>query len=165
MGVAGSGKTTVGEALAPRIGATYVDGDTLHPAANIAKMSAGQPLTDEDRWPWLAKVAERLRDGPPPLIVGCSALKRSYRRFIEDHAGGSVLFVLLDGSRALLESRLGDREGHFMPPSLLDSQLATLERPGADEFAVAVSIDAPLPVLVDDIARRLEAASGSTVTP
>jgi gluconokinase len=151
MGVAGSGKTTIGEALALAIGATYVDGDQLHPQANIAKMSAGIPLSDEDRWPWLAKVGETLRPGRATVIVGCSALKRVYRNFITESAGAPVLFIYLDGSRELISRRMRERTGHFMPESLLDSQFATLEPPGANENAVAVAIDAPLDQIVKSI--------------
>lgn len=151
MGVTGSGKTAVGEALAHAISATYVDGDRLHPQANIAKMSAGIPLDDADRWPWLAKVGETLRQRPPPVIVGCSALKRAYRDFITERAGAPVLFIYLDGSRELISKRMHERTGHFMPTSLLDSQFATLEVPNEDENAIAVAIDAPLDQIVADI--------------
>lgn len=151
MGVTGSGKTAVGEALAHAISATYVDGDRLHPQANIAKMSAGIPLDDADRWPWLAKVGETLRRQPVPVIVGCSALKRAYRDFITEMAGAPVLFIYLDGSRELISKRMHERTGHFMPTSLLDSQFATLEVPGQDENAIAVAIDAPLDQIVADI--------------
>lgn len=157
MGVAGSGKTTIGEALARAIGATYVDGDQLHPPANIAKMSAGIPLSDEDRWPWLAKVGETLRQGNQTILVGCSALKRAYRDFITESAGAPVLFIYLDGSRELISRRMRERTGHFMPASLLDSQFATLEVPGPDENAIAVAIDAPLDRIVESIADRIRA--------
>lgn len=156
MGVTGSGKTTIGEALADAIGATYVDGDRLHPEANIAKMSAGIPLDDADRWPWLAKVGETLRQRAAPVIVGCSALKRAYRDFITERAGAPVLFIYLDGSRELISRRMHERSGHFMPTSLLDSQFATLEVPAKDENSIAVSIDASLEAIVADIRARLE---------
>ncbi|RWM94827.1 MAG: gluconokinase [Mesorhizobium sp.] len=156
MGVTGSGKTTVGEALARAIHATYVDGDKLHPEANIANMSAGIPLDDADRWPWLAKVGGTLRLQPAPVIVGCSALKRAYRDFITEQARAPVLFIYLDGSRELISRRMSERTGHFMPTSLLDSQFATLEVPGKDENAIAVAIDAPLEKIVADITSRFE---------
>lgn len=155
MGVAGSGKTTIGEALARSIGAKYVDGDLLHPDANIAKMSAGIPLADTDRWPWLARVGETLRSGTGPVIVGCSALKRAYRDFITERAGAPVLFIYLDGSRELISRRMRERTGHFMPTSLLDSQFATLEVPGKDENAIAIGIDAPLDRIVADITAKI----------
>ena len=160
MGVAGCGKSSVGAALSERLGIPYVDGDDLHPPANIAKMASGQPLTDEDRWPWLTLVARRLGStgsgGPAsPVIIGCSALKRRYRDHIRSEAGVAVTFVHLAGSRALIETRLGARTGHFMPASLLDSQFAALEPPQPDERAVTVSIDQPLAAIVDDIASAL----------
>lgn len=157
MGVSGSGKTSVGEALAPAIGATYVDGDRLHPPENIAKMSAGVSLTDEDRWPWLAAVGHTLKEAPEPVIVGCSALRRVYRDVITREAGAPVLFIHLAGSQALIAGRMHLRTAHFMPTSLLDSQFRTLEPPGPDEYAIAVDIDAPLEAIVQSIRVRLEA--------
>ncbi|NMD06431.1 MAG: gluconokinase [Phyllobacteriaceae bacterium] len=134
MGVASSGKTSVGEALAERLGAQFTEGDRLHPKANVDKMSAGFPLADEDRWPWLARVGESLQ-GREGRIASCSALKRTYRDHLAAKAGRPVAFVFLDGSRELLEDRIAARKGHFMPPSLLSSQLAALERPAMDERA------------------------------
>ncbi|TPJ30206.1 gluconokinase [Mesorhizobium sp. B2-7-2] len=154
MGVTGSGKTTIGEALARAITATFIDGDKLHPEVNIAKMSAGIALEDADRWPWLAKVGEMLRLAPAPVIVGCSALKRAYRDFITEQAGAPVLFIYLDGSRELISKRMHERTGHFMPTSLLDSQFATLEVPGKDENVMAVAIHAPLDEIVADITTK-----------
>jgi carbohydrate kinase (thermoresistant glucokinase family) len=141
MGVSGSGKSTVGTGLADALGVPFTDADVLHPAANIAKMAAGIPLTDEDRMPWLALVGIELADAPGGLVIACSALKRSYRDAIRAAAPGTR-FVFLEGSRALLEGRMQHREGHFMPASLLDSQLATLEPLAADEPGVTVSLDA-----------------------
>ncbi|HUG63254.1 MAG TPA: gluconokinase, partial [Methylomirabilota bacterium] len=140
MGVAGCGKSVVGAALSARLGVPYRDGDDLHPAANIAKMSRGDPLTDDDRWPWLFQVGATLA-GSEPMIVGCSSLKRRYRDAIRERAGAAVTFVHLAGSRAVIEKRMTARTGHFMPTSLLDSQFATLEPPGRDERAVTVDID------------------------
>jgi gluconokinase len=134
MGVASCGKTSVGEALAAKLQATFIEGDRLHPKINIAKMSAGQALTDDDRWPWLALVGESLQ-GTAGRIASCSALRRTYREYIAAKAGRPVAFVFLDGSRDLLNKRIAARTGHFMPPSLLASQLATLERPDPDERA------------------------------
>jgi gluconokinase len=153
MGVSGCGKSSVGEALAPRLGIPYVDGDDLHPPENVAKMRAGTPLTDDDRWPWLDRVAGVLRDSAP-VIVGCSALKRAYRDRIRAGAGDAVTFVHLAGDRALIAARMGSRTGHYMPPSLLDSQFAALEPPGPDE-AITLDIALPLPLLVDEVARRI----------
>lgn len=148
MGVASCGKTSVGEGLAERLGVRFVEGDRLHPAANVAKMSAGIPLGDDDRWPWLTKVGETLR-GHDGVIASCSALKRIYRDRITSAAQRPVLFVFLDGSRELLERRIGERKGHFMPPSLLASQLATLERPAPPELAQRFDIDQSVAGIVD----------------
>lgn len=158
MGVSGSGKTSVGEALSMRLSAPYVDGDALHPPANIARMRAGVPLGDDDRWPWLAAVGETLAALPDRGLVGCSALKRSYRDCIRSAAGEPVTFLHLSGPRALIAARMGQRTGHFMPASLLDSQFATLEPPAANEQAVTVSIDQPLDGIVADILAALPEA-------
>ncbi len=154
MGVSGCGKTTVGEALAVRLGAGFTDGDDLHPAANIARMSRGEALTDADRWPWLTRVGEALR-GDGMRIVGCSALKRSYRDHIRRVAGGPVMFIHLAGPKAVIAERMRARRGHFMPPALLDSQFATLEPPGPDEGAVTVDIDQPFGAVMDAIVAQL----------
>ncbi len=143
MGVSSCGKTTVGEALAAELRAAFIEGDNLHPAANVAKMSSGMPLTDEDRWPWLAQVGASLR-GNKPVIASCSALKKIYRQRIIEAAGRPVAFILLNGDKALLQKRIAARKGHFMPSSLLESQLATLEIPGPDEDAVTIDISLPL---------------------
>jgi carbohydrate kinase (thermoresistant glucokinase family) len=141
MGVSGSGKTTVGRALAAELGVPFVDADDLHPAANVAKMAAGHPLTDDDRWPWLARVGGELAQAKNTgLVIACSALKHAYRAAILS-AEPRARFVDLEGSRDLLASRMAHRGGHFMPPSLLDSQLATLEPLAANEPGVTVSLD------------------------
>jgi gluconokinase len=155
MGVAGSGKSSVGEALAQKINARYFDGDDLHPKANIEKMSRGEALNDDDRWPWLTLVGEALAKADGTLIIGCSALKRMYRDHIRLKAEGPVIFVHLSGSRAVISGRMGARTGHFMPTTLLDSQFATLEPPAADEHAITVDIDQSLEAVVDDIAAQL----------
>ena len=142
MGVSGCGKSSVGEGLAARLGLSYRDGDDLHPAANVEKMRAGIALTDDDRWPWLDRVAEVLAR-EAPVIVGCSALRRAYRDRLRAGAGGPVRFVHLSGSRDLIAGRMSSRTGHYMPPSLLDSQFAALEPPDRDE-AVTIDIDQPL---------------------
>jgi gluconokinase len=153
MGVSGCGKSSVGEALSARLGIPYFDGDDLHTAEAVAKMRTGIPLADADRWPWLDRVADVLRD-KAPVIVGCSALKGAYRDRIRAGAGGPVTFVHLSGSRELIASRMGARTGHYMPTSLLDSQFAALEPPGPDE-AITVDIARDLPELVDQILARL----------
>ncbi|MDB5660162.1 MAG: gntK [Cypionkella sp.] len=166
MGVAGCGKSSVGVALAQALALPYRDGDDLHPAANIVKMSRGEPLTDTDRWPWLELVGQALR---APGIVGCSALKRVYRELIDRQAGGGVVFVHLSGSRTVIETRMRARTGHFMPPALLDSQFATLEVPAAHERAVVVDIDQPMEMVVAEIILKLgelrQATGGSPPDP
>jgi carbohydrate kinase (thermoresistant glucokinase family) len=142
MGVAGSGKSTVGAVLSELLGWPFRDADSFHPAANIEKMRRGLPLEDDDRWPWLAAIAqwidERRAQGAP-AVVSCSALKRAYRERIIG-ARPDVRLVYLKGDRALIRRRLEARRNHFMPASLLDSQLAVLEEPGADERPVVVDI-------------------------
>lgn len=154
MGVSGCGKSTVGAGLAEALHIPYRDGDDLHPPANVDKMRAGIPLTDADRWPWLDRVAATLRD-EAPVILGCSALRRAYRDRIRAGAGGTVQFVHLTGSRDVIAARMTARRGHYMPPSLLDSQFATLEPPGVDE-AVSVDIDQPLTALISQILPQLK---------
>ena len=153
MGVSGCGKSTVGAALSAALGIPYRDGDDLHPAANVEKMRAGIPLGDADRWPWLDRVAETLCHGAP-VIVGCSALRRAYRDRIRAGACGPVRFVHLTGSRDVIAARMAARQGHYMPLSLLDSQLATLEPPGRDE-AVTVDVDQPLNTLIAAVLRAI----------
>ncbi|MCX3063806.1 gluconokinase [Streptomyces beihaiensis] len=140
MGVAGTGKTTIGPLLADRLGVPYAEGDDFHPEANIAKMTAGTALTDDDRWPWLDAIG-RWAHGRAGLggVVSCSALKRSYRDRLRAEAPG-VVFVHLTGDRALIEERMSRRQGHFMPTALLDSQFATLQPLTADEAGVDVDV-------------------------
>lgn len=147
MGVSGCGKSSVGEEIARLTAAHFVDGDDLHPAANKAKMGAGIPLDDEDRWPWLDKVGTTLA-APEGAIVACSALKKVYRDRIRAVAPDTI-FVHLDGSRDLLWERMSARQNHFMPVSLLDSQLAILEPLGADEKGVTLSITESVPQLAN----------------
>jgi gluconokinase len=157
MGVSGSGKTTIGEELARRIGWRYEDADTFHPSNNVAKMSAGQPLTDEDRWPWLRAIADeidRASAAGERVVIGCSALRRVYRDVLV-HGRHDIGIVYLQGTQALIAGRLGERKGHFMPPGLLTSQFGTLEPPAPDEHAVTVSIDAPAGTIVDNILKQL----------
>ncbi len=140
MGVSGCGKTSVGTAVAARCGLRFVDGDDLHPAANIAKMSRGEPLTDADRAPWLAQVGQALAAQEGRVVIGCSALKRSYRDIIRQAVGEPVFFVHLHAGRDVLLTRVNARDGHFMPPSLLDSQFEALEHLEADEQGGRVDI-------------------------
>lgn len=155
MGVSGSGKSSVGAALSEKTGAPYVDGDDLHPKSNIEKMSAGIPLTDEDRWPWLAAVGERLGSHKGEIFIGCSALKHSYRDLIREKAGEPVLFIHLTGAKEVIAERMKHRPGHFMPTSLLDNQFATLEPPGEGELFVDADIGQPLDEVVRDILNKI----------
>lgn len=142
MGVSGCGKSTVAPLLAQELGGTFLDGDDLHPEANLVKMASGTPLTDEDREPWLREVGARLASASGTVVIACSALKRSYRDLIRA-AAPHTAFVHLHGDRALLAERLTSRPGHFMPASLLDSQLATLEPLGPDEQSARFDIAEP----------------------
>ncbi|MDE0694857.1 MAG: gluconokinase [Boseongicola sp.] len=155
MGVSGCGKSTVGAAVAERLGISYIDGDDLHPTENITKMSRGEPLTDVDRAPWLVRVGQRLAEFDGPVVIGCSALKRAYRDIIRDNAAEPLCFLHLEGSRETLSERMANRSGHFMPVSLLESQLATLEPPGLDETAITADIDQPFDKLVDALVAKI----------
>ncbi len=138
MGVSGSGKSTVARAVAERLGWAYVEGDDLHPLANVAKMRAGHPLDDADRWPWLDRVAQVIADQDDDLVLTCSALKRTYRDRLRA-ASASASFAFLSVSADVLRDRLADRTGHYMPPELLDSQLAALEPLADDERGLTVT--------------------------
>ncbi len=166
MGVSGSGKTTVAKLLAARLHWELQEGDALHPPANVAKMAGGTPLTDADRWPWLDRIAAwidaRLAAGNSGIVT-CSALKRSYRERIIG-ARRRVRLVFLDGDEALLAPRLAARRGHFMPPTLLQSQLATLEKPGADEHPITVHVGPPPEALADRIMAALAATTAADET-
>ena len=151
MGVAGCGKSTIGEAFAKAESGQFLDGDSYHPPSNIEKMSKGQPLTDDDRWPWLEIFGKELASRNGLVVGGCSALKRSYREFITNSAGESVMFIYLEGNRELIASRMSAREGHFMPTSLLDSQFEALEVPASNENAISVNIDADCDSIVAGI--------------
>lgn len=157
MGVSGCGKTTIGDLVARELGVPFLDGDSLHPVENVAKMAAGTPLTDEDRWPWLATVGSELAAaGDGGLVLACSALRRSYRDAIRAQAPDTI-FLHLNGSREVLKARTEGRTGHFMPPALLDSQLATLEPLQEDERGVVVDIAAPV---ADVVAQALKGIPG-----
>jgi gluconokinase len=157
MGVSGSGKTTIARGVAEREGWRLLEGDAFHPPSNVAKMHAGTPLTDEDRWPWLLAIAheiDAMRARSEQGVVACSALKRSYRDILIGNRTDVVL-VYLQGSQALIAERIAARKGHFMPPTLLDSQFATLEEPGPDEHPIVVSIGPSPEAIVDAIVDRL----------
>lgn len=161
MGVCGCGKSTVGRALAQRLRVAFVEGDEWHPPRNVALMRSGTPLSDEDRAEWLALLAGRLAAANAAgqgVVLTCSALKRRYRDVLRADSPG-LRFVHLHGTRELLESRMAARSGHYMPPSLLQSQLDTLEPPGADERAISLDIASPPETLVDHVLAQLEATA------
>ena len=157
MGVSGCGKSTVGRRLAERIGVPFLEGDELHPPSNVALMAAGTPLTDADRAGWLDAIAQRLSGlgRSEGLVVSCSALKRAYRDRLRE-ATPDLQFVHLHGTRALLAARLRERQDHYMPPTLLDSQLDTLESPNSDEPALTLDITEPADQLVMQIEHHLQ---------
>ena len=155
MGVSGSGKSTIAGVLAGKLGWDLVEGDDLHPTANVAKMQSGLALTDEDRWPWLALVSDQIRARTEvgiPGIMTCSALKKKYRDVLR---GQSVIFVFLQGSKDQISDRLASRHGHFMPTSLLESQFTALEEPTDDENYIALSISASPSEAADEVIERL----------
>lgn len=156
MGVAGSGKSLIGAALARALGVEFVEGDDYHPPENVRRMAAGIPLTDEDRAGWLRALAARIREAKQAgtgMVLACSALKRTYRDVLRADAD-ELQFVLLRGPRALIAERLADRRGHYMPASLLDSQLATLEEPSIDEEAWICDISEPPDVILASLVAR-----------
>ena len=157
MGVSGSGKTTIANGIAARLGWGVLEGDKFHPAANIEKMSHGIPLTDEDRWPWLRAIAaaiDKTLAARQSAVVACSALKRSYRDILIGDRR-NVDLIYLKGSHALISGRMVQRKGHFMPPALLQSQLDTLEEPGPDEHPIVAEIAPPPDAIVNDIVKQM----------
>ena len=163
MGVSGSGKTTIGRAIAAALSAEFLEGDKFHPPANIAKMSRGEPLDDADRWPWLDRMAEALArakaDGRS-VVLASSALKRSYRDRLRRGAP-DLRVVYLKGDKELIRRRIEARKHHFMPPGLLDSQFAALEEPGPDESPVVIDVTPPLEILMGQLPRIVEASLSS----
>lgn len=163
MGVSGCGKSTVAAALARAHGIAFVDGDDLHPAANLTKMTRGEPLTDDDRAPWLYRIGRVLsgRDGTRKdgtalgCVVACSALRRRYRDGLRSIVGKDLRFVFLDGSRDVIAARLAARRNHFMPAILLDSQFKTLERPDGETDVITAPADWPVPRIVNTVLRAL----------
>ena len=158
MGVASSGKTSSGQAIARRLHAPFLDGDDFHPPANKEKMRAGTPLTDQDRWPWLSALGKALHtaaDGKGVSVGACSALKHAYRDYLTAEAGEPILFVFLEGSKELIAKRIAARQHEFMPASLLDSQFATLEVPGADENVLTVPVALPVEAIAERVVRAV----------
>lgn len=153
MGVASTGKSLIGARLAAALSGRFVDSDDLHTQASVARMARGEPLDDMDRWPWLTRVGEALARIDGTVVIACSALKRSYRDRIRQ--AGPAIFVHLTGPRDVIEARMRERKGHFMPVSLLDSQIATLEPPGQDEDHVTVTLTRPPDRIVAEILARL----------
>ena len=158
MGVAGSGKSVIGSMVAQTLKCEFADADDLHPPSNVEKMARGEPLNDEDRWPWLAKVAsviDQWIDEGQNGVVACSCLKESYRERLRRNHGKSVTFAYLKGSYELFEQRLSRRQNHFMKSNMLQSQMATLEEPSAAE-AIVVEANQPVENIVIEICRRAQ---------
>ncbi len=163
MGVSGCGKTSVGEGLANHLGAPFLEGDALHPEANVRKMASGTPLSDADRWPWLASLSAHVAASPAPVIVvSCSALKRAYRNWLRVECERAVEFLYLHGTEAVLSARMAARSKHFMPVALLASQLATLEDPRGEPGVATIEIDAALDKV---IAKAIAIYSGEAGHP
>jgi gluconokinase len=164
MGVSGSGKSLVGEAVAADLGLVFVEGDALHPTANIEKMSMGIPLTDDDRFPWLDKIGGEIAASlarSEGIVVSCSALKRIYRDRLRSFADGRLLFIYLRGTEEVLTPRMAARKGHFMPTSLLKSQLATLEDPSRESDVITVDISGGKDEVAADAIRKVRAKISS----
>ncbi len=158
MGVASSGKTVTGKAVARRLHAPFLDGDDFHPPANKDKMRAGIPLEDADRWPWLKALAVALHEaaGQKGVAVGaCSALKRAYREYLIKEAGEPILFVFLDGEIDAIRARIESRQHEFMSPALLDSQFATLQRPAPSENALRADVTEPVEAIAAQVVKQL----------
>jgi gluconokinase len=158
MGVSGSGKSTVGEKLAEALNLPFLEGDSLHPKSNVDKMAYGIPLQDEDRWPWLDKIGERMAVAEQGLIVSCSSLKKSYRDCLRAAVGGQLAFVFLDGSFEVLHEHMGHRTGHFMPVTMLESQLATLESPVGEPLVFRADVVDPIEKIVAESLEWLRSA-------
>lgn len=158
MGVSGSGKSTVGEKLAEALNLPFLEGDSLHPKSNVDKMASGIPLQDEDRWPWLDKIGERMATAEQGLIVSCSSLKKSYRDRLRAAVGGQLAFVFLDGSFEVLHEHMGHRTGHFMPVTMLESQLATLESPVGEPLVFRADVVDPIEKIVAESLEWLRSA-------
>jgi gluconokinase len=164
MGVCGTGKTSVGEIIASRMNWTFIEGDDLHPAANREKMASGTPLTDDDRWPWLDRIAEKMHaihEAGGSAVFACSALRQVYRDRLR-LSGAEIIFLHLTGDASLIRQRMENRRDHFMPPGLLDSQLATLEAPRPDEPVFEIDVAGTVEDIAEAVVRSL---SGESVSP
>lgn len=158
MGVSGAGKTTIGEKLAEALDLPFIDADNFHPRANVEKMRSGEPLTDDDRWPWLEIVSNAMRntaDTRGRVVCACSALRRDYRDFMIEKAGEPILFILLHGDKRVIAERQANRPGHFMPSALLESQFATLEHFEDDEEGITLDVAQSVDALVEEAAGYL----------
>jgi gluconokinase len=167
MGVSGCGKSSVGARIAAQAGVAFIEGDLLHPPANVAKMAKGTPLTDDDRWPWLDLIAGEIvaaLERGEGVVVSCSALKQRYRDHLRSACNRRLRFVYLEGSEMVLHQRMGARQGHFMPLSLLQSQLATLEVPTGEAGVVTVDIDTDLDTIVTRAMAGLEILAGDGIS-
>jgi gluconokinase len=165
MGVSGSGKSTVAGLVASRLGWDLAEGDDLHPPANVAKMHSGQPLTDDDRWPWLESIADWIRAHTAsgiPGVITCSALKKRYRDVLR---GEGVVFVFLEGTKDRISDRLASRHGHFMPPALLASQFEALEAPTEDENFISLCVTATPAEEAREVIDRLGLEAGDSTRP
>ena len=164
MGVTGSGKSLVGEAVAADLGLVFVEGDALHPKANIEKMSVGIPLTDADRFPWLEKIGAEILaslSAGEGIVISSSALKKIYRDRLRDFAKGRLGFIFLKGSEDVLAPRIAARKGHFMPLSLLQSQLTTLEDPSAEDGVITVDISGTIEEVIAEAIRKVRAGTSA----
>ena len=160
MGVSSSGKSTIGQSIARRLHVPFLDGDGYHPQANVEKMRAGIPLTDEDRWPWLEKLAKALHEAANlkgAAAGACSALRQSYRDFLVEQAGEPILYVYLDGTKEVIAERMARRKHEYMPTSLLDSQFATLEVPDpASENVLPVPVTDSVEKITQTVLKSLD---------
>ncbi len=167
MGVSGAGKTTIAKALAERLGAVFQEGDDLHPAKNVAKMKSGVPLSDDDRWPWLERVAawvDAQREAGRAGVVTCSLLKRSYRRMVIGDRP-DVWLLYLHGQKSLIAQHMLRRQGHFMPPGLLDSQFEALEEPAPEEHAIVVEVADSIENVIDQATKAIKRAVSAKEAP
>ncbi len=161
MGICGSGKTTLGRLLAEHLGYRFVEGDDYHTPEHVAKMAAGKPLSDADRWPWLRRLSEAMGEWDEAgenVVVSCSALRRDYRALLRKGAP-DVRFIFLEGAVELVRERMASREGHFMPVALIDSQIEALEDPRGEVGVIAVDINATPAKIVNRVIEGLRAAS------